>query len=161
MGPLLLFTLSSGASEEQIEESVLAMIEKVQAYVPGYRLKQKIQFERFGSNNPVYIRGVGTLEGIKTIAYEVVAQLGAAPDVVVTPVGGGDMLAAQWRGYLELKRAGVITRLPRMIAVNRATRWAAISSCAARSVRTPARSPADDGTAIATSMPTIARTTTS
>jgi acetaldehyde dehydrogenase len=63
------FTLSCGASEEQIEESVLAMIKKVQAYVPGYRLKQKIQFERFGSNNPVYIPGVGTLEGIKTSVF--------------------------------------------------------------------------------------------
>jgi acetaldehyde dehydrogenase len=63
------FTLSSGASEEQIEESVLAMIKKVQAYVPGYRLKQKVQFERFGSNNPVYIPGVGTLEGIKTSVF--------------------------------------------------------------------------------------------
>ncbi len=26
---------------------------KVQAYVPGYRLKQRVQFERFGANNPV------------------------------------------------------------------------------------------------------------
>jgi threonine synthase len=57
------------------------------------------------------------LEGIKTISYEVVAQLGAAPDVVISPVGGGDMLAAQWRGYLELRRARVIQSLPRMIAV--------------------------------------------
>ena len=63
------FTLSSGASEEQIEESVLAMVKNVQAYVPGYRLKQKVQFERFGSNNPVYIPGVGTLEGIKTSVF--------------------------------------------------------------------------------------------
>jgi len=63
------FTLSSGASEAQIEESVLAMIKRVQAYVPGYRLKQKVQFERFGSNNPVYIPGVGTLEGIKTSVF--------------------------------------------------------------------------------------------
>ena len=57
------------------------------------------------------------LEGIKTIAYEVVARLGAAPDVVVTPVGGGDMFVAQWRGYKELKRAGMIAKLPRMVAV--------------------------------------------
>jgi threonine synthase len=57
------------------------------------------------------------LEGIKTIAYEVAGQLGAAPDVVVTPVGGGDMFAAQWRGYKELKRAGMIDKLPRMIGV--------------------------------------------
>ncbi len=57
------------------------------------------------------------LEGIKTISYEVAARLPGSPDVVVSPVGGGDMLCAQWRGYLELRRAGLIDRLPRMIAV--------------------------------------------
>ena len=62
-------TLSSGAEPEDIEASVLAMIEKVKAYVPGYRLKQKVQFERFGSNNPVHIPGLGTFEGIKTTVF--------------------------------------------------------------------------------------------
>jgi threonine synthase len=57
------------------------------------------------------------LEGIKTISYEIAAQLPAVPDVVVAPAGGGDMLAAQWRGYLELEQAGLIDRWPRMIAV--------------------------------------------
>lgn len=57
------------------------------------------------------------LEGIKTISYEITMQLPGVPDVVIGPAGGGDMFAAQWRGYLELKRAGVIDRLPRMIAV--------------------------------------------
>ena len=63
------YTLSSGAMEEEIEASIHAMIEKVQAYVPGYRLKQAVQFERFGSNNPVLIPGVGTFEGIKTSVF--------------------------------------------------------------------------------------------
>ena len=57
------------------------------------------------------------LEAMKTISYEVVNQLSACPEVVVSPVGGGDLLAGQWRGYLELKRAGVITQLPRMVGV--------------------------------------------
>lgn len=57
------------------------------------------------------------LEGIKTIAYEVAAQLPGAPDVVVAPVGGGDMLAAQWRGYQELHRAEAVDHLPRLIGV--------------------------------------------
>lgn len=57
------------------------------------------------------------LEGIKTISYEIAARLPGAPDVLVCPVGGGDMFTAQWRGYLELRRAGVIDFLPRMIAV--------------------------------------------
>lgn len=57
------------------------------------------------------------LEGIKTISYEVAARLPGAPDVVVSPVGGGDLLTAQWRGYQELQRAGVIQQLPRLVGV--------------------------------------------
>lgn len=63
------FTLSSGADEKEIEASILQMIERVQAYVPGYRLKQDIQFERFGANNPIHIPGHGTFEGIKSTTF--------------------------------------------------------------------------------------------
>jgi acetaldehyde dehydrogenase len=63
------FTLSSGGSEAEIETAILEMAEKVNAYVPGYRLKQKVQFERFGSNNPVKIPGLGEFEGIKTSVF--------------------------------------------------------------------------------------------
>lgn len=67
------FTLSSGADEAAIEAAVAAMVAKVNAYVPGYRLKQKVQFERFGSNNPVRIPGIGEFEGIKTSVFLEVA----------------------------------------------------------------------------------------
>ena len=63
------FTLSSGADEAQITAAIEAMVARVNAYVPGYRLKQKVQFERFGSNNPVRIPGIGTFEGIKTSVF--------------------------------------------------------------------------------------------
>ncbi|HWT43492.1 MAG TPA: acetaldehyde dehydrogenase (acetylating), partial [Sphingopyxis sp.] len=49
------FTLSEGADEATIRASVEAMVKKVQAYVPGYRLKQEVQFERFGDNNKLRI----------------------------------------------------------------------------------------------------------
>jgi len=57
------------------------------------------------------------LESMKTISYEVVSQVPAFPEVVVSPVGGGDLLTGMWRGYLELKRAGLIPQLPRMVGV--------------------------------------------
>lgn len=63
------FTLSAGAEPEEIEASIHDMVKNVQAYVPGYRLKQEVQFERFGSNNKIEIPGYGLFEGIKTSVF--------------------------------------------------------------------------------------------
>ena len=60
------FTLSQGGSREEIEASILDMVKTVQAYVPGYRLKQKVQFETIGDNAPVRIPGIGFVAGLKT-----------------------------------------------------------------------------------------------
>ncbi len=61
-----IFTLSQGGSREAIEASVLEMVATVQKYVPGYRLKQKVQFEVIGDNAPVKIPGIGLCSGLKT-----------------------------------------------------------------------------------------------
>ena len=63
------YTLSIGAQLEEIEASVEEMVREVQQYVPGYRLKQKVQFERFGSNDPLKIPGMGEYEGIKSTIF--------------------------------------------------------------------------------------------
>ncbi|MFG1204032.1 acetaldehyde dehydrogenase (acetylating) [Xanthobacter aminoxidans] len=60
------FTLSQGGTREAIEASILEMVETVKTYVPGYRLKQKVQFEEIGNNAPVRIPGVGPVTGLKT-----------------------------------------------------------------------------------------------
>ncbi|HEY1720690.1 MAG TPA: acetaldehyde dehydrogenase (acetylating) [Magnetospirillaceae bacterium] len=63
------FTLSQGAEPAQIEESINKMVEQVRTYVPGYRLKQKVQFERIGHNNPVRIPGLGEFEGVRSSVF--------------------------------------------------------------------------------------------
>jgi acetaldehyde dehydrogenase len=60
------FVLSQGGSREAIEASVAEMEKAVQSYVPGYRLKQKVQFENIGDNAPVRIPGIGFTSGLKT-----------------------------------------------------------------------------------------------
>jgi threonine synthase len=54
-------------------------------------------------------------EGAKTIAYEIVEQLGHAPDHVVVPVGGGGTIAAIGRGFRDLQESGVISHRPRLV----------------------------------------------
>jgi len=49
--------------------TVQEMVTRVQAYVPGYQLKQEVQFERFGSNNKLHIPGMGDYEGVKSIIF--------------------------------------------------------------------------------------------
>ena len=49
------YCLCEDADEEAIRASIEAMVEDVQSYVPGYRLKQAVQFERVGANRPLRI----------------------------------------------------------------------------------------------------------
>jgi len=44
-----------GADTQAIEASVLEMVAEVQSYVPGYRMKQAVQFEAIGDNHPLRI----------------------------------------------------------------------------------------------------------
>ena len=63
------YTLSDDADQDEIAKSVENMVQEVQSYVPGYRLKQEVQFERFGSNNPLHIPGRGDFEGVKSSIF--------------------------------------------------------------------------------------------
>jgi threonine synthase len=57
------------------------------------------------------------IEGCKTIAYELVDDLGGvAPDVVVIPVAYGDAISGIFRGFRDLLEAGAIDRVPRLVA---------------------------------------------
>ena len=71
-----------------------------------------------------------TLEGTKTVAYEIWEQVSGrvagpgdttvesgAPDHFVCPIGQGSLFLGAYRGFKDLQVAGLIDRLPRMIGV--------------------------------------------
>ena len=64
------YTLSDLVDEAAITESVQRMAADVQQYVPGYRLKQALQFERISPSAPIRIPGVGArMSGLKTSIF--------------------------------------------------------------------------------------------
>jgi acetaldehyde dehydrogenase len=63
------FTLSAQADREKVRESIQQMVDTVQAYVPGYRLHQEVQFEDIPEENPVFIEGLGNVHGLKTTVF--------------------------------------------------------------------------------------------
>ncbi len=63
------FTLSDPADRDAIEASVAEMAKRVQRYVPGYRLKQRVQFDLFDESQPLNVPGVGPITGLKTSIF--------------------------------------------------------------------------------------------
>src|SRR5205807_8473890 len=55
------------------------------------------------------------IEGQKTAAFEVVDELGDAPDVLAIPVGNAGNITAYWRGFREYRAAHRCSHLPRMV----------------------------------------------
>ena len=55
------------------------------------------------------------IAGQKTAAFEIVDELGDAPDLHLLPVGNAGNITAYWAGYEEFRLAGKATRSPRMI----------------------------------------------
>jgi len=96
-------TLVHGARIVQVEgnfDAALAIVRE---------LTERYPVALVNSINPYRI------EGQKTIAFEVVEDLGGAPDFHALPVGNAGNITAHWKGYRELAEAGTIGRPPRML----------------------------------------------
>ncbi len=62
-----------------------------------------------------------TREGKKSVSFEICEQMGwEAPDLVVVPVGDGNIISGVWKGFEEFHKLGFIVRLPRLLAVQAA-----------------------------------------
>lgn len=55
------------------------------------------------------------LEGQKTAAFEIVEELGCAPDYHCLPVGNAGNITAHWMGYSEYHDSGFVNKLPQML----------------------------------------------
>jgi len=63
------YVLSAMANEDEVRTSVEEMVRAVNDYVPGYRLKQRVQFEQIPVDAPVNIPGHGRFSGLKTSIF--------------------------------------------------------------------------------------------
>ena len=63
------FILSEMADEKAIEDSISEMVARVKAYVPGYRLKQRVQFDTIAPSQPMNVPKLGLRHGLKTSVF--------------------------------------------------------------------------------------------
>lgn len=69
---------------------------------------------RYGyyDSNPGGINGRVAVDSFKSIAYEIVRDLGFVPDLVSVPVGNGTTMAGIYEGFAEMVRMGLSRRIP-------------------------------------------------
>jgi acetaldehyde dehydrogenase len=63
------FVLSELAGQAEVEASITRMVAKVQSYVPGYRLKQRVQFDVIPADAPFNVPKLGPRHGLKTSVF--------------------------------------------------------------------------------------------
>ncbi len=98
--------LSESADEAQIQASVEQMVSDVQSYVPGYRLKQKVQFEHFSEQAPLHIPGYGTFSGLKSSIF---LEVEGAAHYLPAYAGNLDIMTSAALGTAE--RIAIKTRV--------------------------------------------------
>jgi threonine synthase len=78
-------------------------------------LAEEFKLRIVSGNGPIRV------EGYKLIAFEMWEQMeGEAPDFIAVPTSACGHIRGIWKGWSELERAGLVSRLPRMIIVQAA-----------------------------------------
>ena len=86
------FCLCDDADQDAIRQSVKDMVETVQSYVPGYRLKQDVQFERIGGNDPLRIAEMD--EGFTGLKVSIFLEVEGAAHYLPAYAGNLDIMTS-------------------------------------------------------------------
>ena len=118
-------------------------------YDDAFRLSLEYTARKGGLNRNTAYHPL-TIEGKKTVGLEIYQQNRfKVPDVILVPVGDGVIISGVYKAFYDLKAAGLIARLPRLVCVQ-AERSAAIhhyirdgqvSGCRGSPTPSPTRSP--------------------
>jgi acetaldehyde dehydrogenase len=100
------YCLSEDADTDAIADSIAKQVEDVRAYVPGYRLKQDVQFERIGGNKPLHIPGYGDFSGVKTSVF--------------LEVEGAGHYLPKYAGNLDIMTSAALKTAERLVQLRRA-----------------------------------------
>lgn len=92
--------------------------------------------------NPGSMNSALDSRGYSSIAYEIVEQLGHAPEYVSVPVGNGTTLYGIFMGFRELRNRGITEAIPRMIAAGSASGSPVVHAWKAGDKRVPVLEPA-------------------
>lgn len=103
------YTLSEFADEAAIAASVERMAADVRAYVPGYRLKQTVQFDRIEAGSPIRIPGVGgRMHGLKTSIF---LEVEGAAHYLPSYAGNLDIMTSAALRTAESMAARLLSRM--------------------------------------------------
>lgn len=92
------FVLSDRVAEEEIARSVDDMLEAVRTYVPGYRLKQEVQFEFYGRDSRLRMPGEALFRGMRSSIF---LQVEGAGHYLPTYAGNLDIMTSAALGTAE------------------------------------------------------------
>lgn len=101
------YCLTGEADQEAIAASIEAMVEEVRAYVPGYRLKQAVQFERIDASSPIQNPDMGT--GFTGLKVSVFLEVEGAAHYLPAYAGNLDIMtsaAVRTAERIALRRRG-------------------------------------------------------
>jgi threonine synthase len=82
-----------------------------------FEYARRVSGERLLNGTAVYSANPFVASANRTVAFEIVAQLGYAPDWVTVPVGAGPLLGGTYYGFAELADAGIAEQVPKMLCV--------------------------------------------